>query len=226
MRIMRWVCAASAAGMLLCAQTAFAQDTPQALRQEIDQLRRDFDALKQQYGDRLTALESKLAAAEGQPPAPAAAAQPSANAPQPPAAPPPAEAAASPPAGQQPTAQVPPGAEGAGGPSRNAPAMSAAHPKRIARINPPAHANVRHRKRLSTGTPQRPSFTRAVMARRVWGLRERRRRAGRTVRGWTCAEAADRCRGDEPGIERRRGEPDRRRNGPQRLQRMTQHAVL
>ena len=77
MRITRWVCAASAAGMLLGAQTASAQDTPQALRQEIDQLRRDFDALKQQYGDRLTALESKLAAAEGQQPAPAAATQPS-----------------------------------------------------------------------------------------------------------------------------------------------------
>ncbi|MBW8861971.1 MAG: hypothetical protein JF601_06305, partial [Acidobacteria bacterium] len=67
MRITRWVCAASAAGMLLGAQAASAQDTPQALRQEIDQLRRDFDTLKQQYGDRLTALESKLAAAEGQP---------------------------------------------------------------------------------------------------------------------------------------------------------------
>src|SRR3954462_4764246 len=112
MRITRWVCAASAAGMLLGAQAASAQDTPQALRQEIDQLRRDFDTLKQQYGDRLTALESKLAAGDGQPPpgskraaakgpppAPAAAAQPSANAPQPPAAPPPAEAAAPPPAG-------------------------------------------------------------------------------------------------------------------------------
>ena len=35
---------------------ASAQD-PQALRQEIDQLRRDFEALKQQYGDRLAALE-------------------------------------------------------------------------------------------------------------------------------------------------------------------------
>jgi hypothetical protein len=126
MRITRWVCAASAAGMLLGAQAASAQDTPQALRQEIDQLRRDFDALKQQYGDRLTALESKLAAAEGQPPAPAAAAQPSANAPQPPAAPPQAEAAASPPAGQQPTAQVPPGAEGAGGPSGALPVYGAA----------------------------------------------------------------------------------------------------
>jgi hypothetical protein len=125
MRISRWVCAASAAGILLGAQTASAQDTPQALRQEIDQLRRDFDALKQQYGDRLTALEAKLAAAEGQPPAAATAAQPSPNAPQPPAPPPPAEAAAQP-AGQQPTAQVPPGAEGAGGPSGALPVYGAA----------------------------------------------------------------------------------------------------
>ncbi|HMF92968.1 MAG TPA: hypothetical protein VKE96_01675 [Vicinamibacterales bacterium] len=105
MRVMRFVCAATAAGMLLGPATAYAQDTPQALRQEIDQLRRDFEALKQQYGDRLTALETKLAAAEGAP-----AAQPPAGAP--PAAPP----AATPPA-QQPTAQIPPGAEGAGGPT-------------------------------------------------------------------------------------------------------------
>ena len=125
MRITRWVCAAWAAGMLLGAQTASAQDTPQVLRQEIDQLRRDFDALKQQYGDRLTALEAKLAAAEGHPPGAAAAAQPSANAPQPPATPPPAEAAAQP-AGQQPTAQVPPGAEGAGGPTGALPVYGAA----------------------------------------------------------------------------------------------------
>jgi len=124
MRITRWVCAASVAGILLGAQTASAQDTPQALRQEIDQLRRDFDALKQQYGDRLTALEAKLAAAEGQPPAAAPAAQPSANPPQPPATPAPGTAAQ--PAGQQPTAQVPPGAEGAGGPSGALPVYGAA----------------------------------------------------------------------------------------------------
>ena len=51
--------------LIVGAPAASAQDTPQALRQEIDQLRRDFDALKQQYGDRLSALESKLAKAEG-----------------------------------------------------------------------------------------------------------------------------------------------------------------
>src|SRR5262249_26885609 len=76
--------------------------------QDIDQLRRDFEALKQQYGDRLSALEAKLAAAEGRP------------ATQPPAAPAPPGAAPAPPGAvppAQPTAQVPPGAEGAGGPS-------------------------------------------------------------------------------------------------------------
>src|SRR6185436_6281748 len=102
MRAMRAIRAALAAGaFVLVALPAAAQDTPQALKQEIDQVRRDFEALKQQYGDRLTPLESKLAAAEGTPPA----------APQPPA--PPAAAAA--PAGSPP-APVPPGAEGAGGP--------------------------------------------------------------------------------------------------------------
>src|SRR6185503_20069745 len=78
------------------------------LRQEIDQLRRDFEALKQQYGDRLTTLESKLTAAEGTPP--------------PAPAPPETPAAAAP---GSPTAQVPPGAEGAGGPSGALPVYGA-----------------------------------------------------------------------------------------------------
>src|SRR4051794_18044882 len=132
MRVARFVCATLVAGALtLGPSTAFAQDTPQALRQEIDQLRRDFDTLKQQYGDRLTALETKLAAAEGQPPPaaappnapqpPAAATQPSPNAPQPPTSPEPPAAA-----GQQPTAPVPAGAEGAGGPSGALPVYGAA----------------------------------------------------------------------------------------------------
>src|SRR5438067_12647693 len=99
MRVAQCVSAAVVAGALaLGPSTASAQDTPQALRQEIDQLRRDFEALKQQYGDRLTALAAKLAAAQGQPP----------PSPGPP-----------PPSGQpaQPTAPVPVGAEGAGGPT-------------------------------------------------------------------------------------------------------------
>jgi hypothetical protein len=106
MRAKRALCAALVACAVIVAPLpAAAQETPQALRQEIDQLRRDFEALKQQYGDRLTALESKLAAAEGPPPA----------APETPAAAP----------GASPTAQVPPGAEGAGGPSGSLPVYGA-----------------------------------------------------------------------------------------------------
>jgi hypothetical protein len=58
----------------------------QTLRQEIQQLRNELQAIQKQYGDRLTALEAKLGTAEG--------AQ----------------------AEQGPAAQVPPGAAGAGGP--------------------------------------------------------------------------------------------------------------
>jgi hypothetical protein len=109
---MRFMCASMVAGALCLAPShAFAQDTPQALRQEIDQLRRDFEALKQQYGERLTALEGKLSAAEGAAP-PAA----------------PAAAAAAPAAGQPPTAQVPAGAEGAGGPAGALPVYGSASP--------------------------------------------------------------------------------------------------
>src|SRR5215475_5177197 len=92
-----WV---AAAGLLVGSASSASAQEAAALRQEIDQLRRDFETLKQQYGDRLTALEAKLAATEGTPPpAPAAAAQP----------------------GQQPSAQVPAGAAGAGGPSGSLP---------------------------------------------------------------------------------------------------------
>src|SRR5262249_12848311 len=122
MRVMRFVCAAATAGTIVFgASAASAQETPQALRQEIDSLRRDFEALKQQYGDRLTALATKLAAAEGAQPAPA---------PPPPGTPPPAtpppEAPPAQQTAQQPTAQVPPGAEGAGGPSGALPVYGAA----------------------------------------------------------------------------------------------------
>jgi hypothetical protein len=97
MRVAQCMSAAVVAGALaLGPSTASAQETPQALRQEIDQLRRDFEMLKQQYGDRLSALETKLAAAEGTPTPAAAPATPAAV-----------------PA----TAQVPAGAAGAGGPS-------------------------------------------------------------------------------------------------------------
>jgi hypothetical protein len=55
------------AGLLLCPSTALAQGpaTPQALQNEIDQLKKDFEAIKQQYGDRLSALEAKLTATTG-----------------------------------------------------------------------------------------------------------------------------------------------------------------
>jgi hypothetical protein len=99
MRLVQFVCASIlAAGVVLAPVPASAQD-PQALREEIDQLRRDFDALKQQYGDRLTALEAKLATTEGTP-------QVSPPSPTPP---------------QEPTAPVPPGAAGAGGPTGTLP---------------------------------------------------------------------------------------------------------
>jgi hypothetical protein len=86
------------AALLLAPSLATAQDAAaQALRQEIEQLRRDLQAIQKQYGDRLTTLEAKLGVVEGAAPVEAAAA--------------PAQA------GNQATAQVPPGAEGAGGPS-------------------------------------------------------------------------------------------------------------
>src|SRR6185295_15717005 len=110
MRAMRFMCASMVAGAVyLTPSRAFAQENPQALRQEIDQLRKDFETLKQQYGDRLSALEGKLAAAEGAAP-PAA----------------PAAVAAPPAAGQPATAQVPPGAEGAGGPTGALPVYGSA----------------------------------------------------------------------------------------------------
>jgi len=94
MNVRRFVCATIvAAAFALAPSSAFAQDNPQALRQEIDQLRKDFEALKQQYGERLTALEKKLSAAEGTPPATPPAVEPPPVAEAPPAAAAPAEPA-------------------------------------------------------------------------------------------------------------------------------------
>jgi len=73
-----------------------AQTEAQGVQQQIAQLRQDFESLKQLYGDRLTALEARLAAIQGGQPVQL-------------------------PAPQAPTAQVPPGAEGAGGPSGTLP---------------------------------------------------------------------------------------------------------
>ena len=82
---------------------ALAQETRRRCGR-IDQLRKDFEALKQQYGDRLATLEAKLAVTEGTPPAaPAATAAP-------------AEPQAVP---------VPAGAQGAGGPEGALPVYGA-----------------------------------------------------------------------------------------------------
>src|SRR5258708_27206523 len=104
MRIAPIVCASLVMGLVAMPLAASAQDTPQALRQDINQLRKDFDALKQDYAARLAALEAKLAAVEGTPP-------------------PGAQPTTAPPAQ---TAQVPPGAEGAGGPAGALPVYGAA----------------------------------------------------------------------------------------------------
>ena len=74
--------------------TPASAQTAAQVQQQIEQLRRDFDALKQQYGDRLTALEASLAAIAGGQGGAAAAAPQAVLA-----------------------AQVPPGAESAGGPT-------------------------------------------------------------------------------------------------------------
>ena len=102
----RLVHAVAICALLLFAQSsAFAQGTDvQALRQEIEQLRKELQAIQQQYGDRLTVLETKLGAAQG------------------------AAAAAAPLAAQSdlgPTAQVPPGSGGAGGPAGALPVYGA-----------------------------------------------------------------------------------------------------
>jgi hypothetical protein len=85
--------ALSAGAARLQAQAPATTPAAQALRDEIDQLKRDFDA-------RMAALETKLAALDGSAAAPAA--------------PPTPQPAAAP---EVPTAQVPAGAEGGGGPS-------------------------------------------------------------------------------------------------------------
>src|SRR5262245_37455539 len=91
------------AGVSFClcigaASTAAAQQPP--ANQAAQELRAEIDQLKNDFSTRLSALEAKLAAITGEPPAPPAAAGP-------PAA--------------QPTVAVPPGAEGAGGPGGSLP---------------------------------------------------------------------------------------------------------
>jgi len=99
MRPLRLVCISLGAAVLFGGPgvTPASAQTAAEVQQQIEQLRRDFDALKQQYGDRLTALEASLATIQG-----GQGAAPATSPPGPPAAS---------------TAQVPPGAESAGGPT-------------------------------------------------------------------------------------------------------------
>ena len=87
--------------VLITGGAADAQTTDtQALRQEIEQLRTELEAVQQQYGERLSALEAKLGAAGASTPAAPAAAP-------------------------EPTVEVPPGAAGAGGPGGSLPIYGA-----------------------------------------------------------------------------------------------------
>jgi hypothetical protein len=94
----------------MAASTAWAQSAQQPSSADAQALRQQIDDLKSEFETRLAALEASLAALQGgQAPPPAAAAPPT-------PAPPPAQA----------TAAVPPGAEGAGGPSGALPVYGAA----------------------------------------------------------------------------------------------------
>jgi hypothetical protein len=109
-----------ATSLLVRPSAAFSRarsESTQALQQEINELKRDFDALKQQYGSRLAALESKMAQIQNGGPT----VQPLVFTP---AAAPPQEPQQQQP--QQPAEQVPPGAAGAGGPSGQLPVYGGA----------------------------------------------------------------------------------------------------
>jgi hypothetical protein len=90
----------------------------QQLREELNRLRKEFESIRDSYGQRLTALEARIAQISGATvPSPAAPIEPVPTLPvQPPTAPPvsPPVAAPAPPPGQQ--VEVPAGAAGAGGP--------------------------------------------------------------------------------------------------------------
>ena len=107
-RVVR-VCVLIACTHWLSASPVWAQaaDT-QTLRLEIEQLRKEFDAIQRQYGDRLAALEARLGSVEAAP----AGGTPAAG---------PAQAAL-------PTAEVPAGAAGAGGPTSALPVYGATAP--------------------------------------------------------------------------------------------------
>ena len=112
MRVWRFVFPCVTAAVLGWPSVGLAQppDQTEALRQEIRQLRMEFERLSEQYGERLSALEAKLAVLPSQAPE-APAGQPSAATP------------AGAPATQ--TAEVPSGAAGAGGPTGALPVYGA-----------------------------------------------------------------------------------------------------
>ncbi len=112
------------------AAPAAAQQTsdPQQIRQELDRLRQEFEAIRDSYGARLAALEAKLGSASTQPtPVPALPEPPAptaATAPAPPAVAVAAQAPPQPPQGAG--ADVPSGAAGAGGPEGTLPVYGGA----------------------------------------------------------------------------------------------------
>ena len=105
------MCAGGVGAMSIPAAAQSPAPQAQEVRAELDKLRKEFEAVRDDYAARLAALESKLAAI-GAPPAPAAPAPP---APRPPAPAAPAQAAV--PA----EVPVPSGAGGAGGPTGSLP---------------------------------------------------------------------------------------------------------
>jgi hypothetical protein len=99
------------------------EPSAQQVREELQRLREEFEAIRDAYGERLTALESRLAQIAGPPAAPAIVPPVEPVPALPPAAPPPGQAAAQvpqvpPPGGD---AAVPAGASGAGGPQGTLP---------------------------------------------------------------------------------------------------------
>ena len=91
-------------------QTGAAPTDPQQVREELNRLRQEFEAIRDSYGARLAALEARLAAGAGNPGA---------------AAPPaPADPATAAPAAGPPSVEVPAGAAGSGGPQGALPVYS------------------------------------------------------------------------------------------------------
>jgi hypothetical protein len=114
-RIVACASGLAAVGIPVSAQTAAPPQAQQAqdVRIELEKLRKEFEAVRDDYGARLAALEAKLTALG--PPAAAAAAAP------------PTQAQAAPPGQPPPTeVQVPPGAAGSGGPTGSLPVYGSA----------------------------------------------------------------------------------------------------